>query len=146
MVGRIADWITIITAPIAILTTIGAWVGKLDEISQSSQRDSMKPEILAAVLIIFVWCFFFFAQLRLYVLFYRKLSETASLYLSYLVALVGLSLSTAVELLILDSLVPATQWPLIMMVWLGLPFILWIVGSLFAASIVTGGLFEKEDS
>ena len=144
MIGRIADWVTIVTAPIAVLTTFGAWFGKLDEFSQSSQRASSKPQILAAILIILVWCFFFFAQLRLFAVFHRKLSDTAGLYLSYLVALMGLCMSTAIELLILDSLVPATEWPLIMIAWLCVPVLTWIAGSLFAASIVIGGLYEKE--
>jgi hypothetical protein len=143
MIGRIADWITIITGPLAVLTTFGAWLGELDKIAQSSSRGSIKPELLAAALIILIWCFFFFAQLRCFAWLYRQLSETASFFLSYLVVLVGLAILTVIELLILDRLVPSTDGPLIMMAWLCLPSVLWIIGSVFSVSIVIGGLFEK---
>ena len=145
MIERIAAWVTLITGPLTVLSIFSAWFGRLDALSRTVGHDSSKAEILAVLIITFSWCFLISAMLWVFVLLSRKLSEFATFVMSILVGFLVLTVFCAIEMLILDSLVPrASSWPLIMLGWLIPPVLLWLLFGYFALVFVVSGEFEKD--
>ena len=143
MLGRLADWITIITALLTILSTFAAWSGRLDELGARRGEDSLTVTALTVLMIIVVWSFLFLAQLRAFVVMARRLPSTAAFGASCLMGLLALAIFCSVELLILEALMPrASGFPLIVLGWMVVPVILWVVASWFAILFMASVEFE----
>jgi hypothetical protein len=142
---RLADWITVITGPLSVAATISAWSGLLDRIDDQPGPQSATIEILAALMVALVWCFFFFAQLRLFARFHRTLSEVGTFYLSMLVGFLGLVMSTGVELLILQTMIPEDMaWPIVQVAWISVPVVSWVGATYIAIGVVSSSAYDKD--
>jgi len=144
MLERIAAWITIVTGPLTVLTTVGAWWGRLDRVPKGYSPDSPVPDILAFLAILSAWCFLFLLQLRVFVALRNTLSDSAMFLSSILVGLIVLALFVAVEMLILDALVPKSRAPIVQLGWLIVPVGVWLIAGYFSILLIGADDFKRD--
>jgi len=98
-ISRIADWITIITAPLTVASTVIAWSGVLNN-GNVVVRDGILARVaLAIAAIAAAWTFFLLTHVRLSKHFQNSKGSTAAFFSIILSALLGVALFVCVELL-----------------------------------------------
>lgn len=142
MLARIANWATIITAPLTVLGTIGAWMGWFGGLGP--QRNETASGALAVLIIITLWSFFFFGHLRVLAAVAVRISETAALAVGYLISFLSLFTVGAIEILVLEALVPAAHFPLVQLAWLAAPAVVWVGFGWFGVLLVASGEYQRE--
>jgi len=141
--GKIADWITIITAPLTVITTFAAWFGKLDDIPVSGRKATTVYAVLI-LLITIVWAALFFIQLRVLIALARKLPDIVVLFVAILVSILALAVFISVELLILDAFIPNYTVQSGLVMWVAVPVGLWVCFAFVAIMMIVSGDWTRE--
>lgn len=136
--SKVADWITIVTGPLTVLMTFAAWTGRLDTLRAGGASETTQ-QALAVIAITIFGSFLFVAQLRLVISYSQRYGQKVVVLLAVLIGILGLAIFWSVELLILETLVPATQWPLVQLIWLALPALLWVGADMIAIMLIWSG-------
>lgn len=132
--ARIADWITIITAPFTIISVLGSLTGWLPNTVATHANSSGKRLAVAIVLTCGQWICLF-SLLIGYFRLQSRVSSDLGLLFSIIAGLVGLTAFAAIELLILDAVVsPIPREGLVF--WLGIPGAAWLVCGFFALLVI----------
>jgi hypothetical protein len=145
MLARVADWITVITGPLTILGTVGVWMGWFGAIDPAPERSETASGSLAVLIIIALWSFFFFGHLRIVAAMTGRVSETAAIGAGILISCLSLFTVCAIEVLILEALVPAARFPLVQLAWLAVPALAWAGFAWFGVLLVASGEYRRED-
>jgi hypothetical protein len=138
LISKLADWITVVTAPLTVVTTLGAWLGWFGAPPPVSNRTYLTSFAVAGLAVLSVWSFMFFGHLRLFVLLARRFEDLMALSLAAGVSAVVLLFFVAIEMLLLDVLLPRSDGS-ILLAWLGAPCLLWLVGAAWLGLLIIGG-------
>lgn len=141
MLGRMADWVTITTGPLTVLSTFAAWFVRLDESSTGERPERL--ELLTVLMIVVVFVFLFLAQVRVIERLHEALHDTAAFFMSCVFGVLCLATFIALQSLLLATFVPATDSPLIQLGWLLPPSALWVVATAFVLGLLQSGEFRK---
>ncbi|MBI3600554.1 MAG: hypothetical protein HY097_07920 [Nitrospinae bacterium] len=144
MIARIADWVTLITAPLTIIGTMAAWFGWIGLPTVNTGQSETAATAVAALLIVVVWSFFFFGHLRIVAGFSQRLSDTAAFGAACIVSLLTLVVVCSIEILILDALIPSASFPLVQLVWLAVPILAWLLFGYYAVILVSSGEYRRD--
>ena len=144
MISRIADWITIITGPLTVISVFATWFGKVDQTQDTEKQDSLTAYAIAILLIIVAWSFIFLAQLRLFAALSRKYEDIVTFVFSIVIGIGALAVFSAVELIILESLGFKLSDSTKITAWLIIPMGLWVIADFFAIIFIASGAAEKD--
>lgn len=145
MVARIANWVTIITAPLAIFGTIATWLGWIGSPRLGIERSETATLAVAVLLIVVVWAFFFSGHLAVVAWLSRLLSDVVAVGASLLVSFITLIIFCCIEVLILVALVPDAEYDLVLITWIILPFLAWLFFGYYAVIFIASGEYRKDD-
>lgn len=143
MLSRVADWITVISAPLAIIGTLAPWLGWVGSPSAGAHRSETALSSIAVLIIASMWTFFFFGHLRVVAKLCRHLSEFAAFGTAVLISLITLVVFCALEILVLEALLSASSWPLVQLAWLVVPVLVWIVAGYYGVILTASGEYKR---
>ncbi|MBI2865362.1 MAG: hypothetical protein HYX94_12480 [Chloroflexi bacterium] len=141
MISRIADWITIITAPLTALSTLAAGSGVLHQPQETGKQSSLTAIAVTLLITVIAWLFFFLGQARISVALSHKIDNEATLFILILVNMVALAVFVAVELIILDAL--RFSDPSTIAFWLAPSVASWFLGSVIVIKLIAAGAFGR---
>lgn len=132
--SRVADWISITTAPFSVFSVVGSLTGWLPS-TVANHADSYEKRLAIAIILTTAQWFFLFSLLIRYLKVQARIKSDLGCLFSMVSLVVGLAVFIAAETIVLHAVVfPMPQASLVF--WLGIPTIAWVFFGLLALLIV----------
>jgi hypothetical protein len=132
--ARVADWITIVTAPFTIVSVFGSLTGWLPNTVAAHANSDEKRLAIAIILTCGQWLSLF-SLLIYYFKQQTRVSSDLGILFSIVAGFLGLAIVLAIELLIVNAVV--SQFPREGLIfWLGIPGTAWLICGFFALLVI----------
>jgi hypothetical protein len=100
--SKIADWITIIVAPLTLLISLTKGDIQWQVFDSKLEISSTRAVAVNIVVTLVIWMFFYFSQLRIVFALNKKLSRVATGCYSWIINLIMIALYSATIMFVLD--------------------------------------------
>ena len=131
-ISKIANWMTIISGIITIITFLATITGRLQNLRYGSGVLSVNTVGVSIILVGIIWLFFFLVQYKIALRFAKKHDELITFFVAIGACVFGGIFFLAVGLAVINSIVGEKA-----LVWMAIPVALWIGTSIFSVLFVT---------